>query len=74
MRRPESPPSESRVRRLAAKAGLALHKSRRDGTYQLVEVATGSNAAQDYDHPFGFGLSLEDVAAELAEGLGLDEY
>lgn len=61
---------ENRLRRAAARQGLALRKTRRRdpraydfGTYQLVDVRTNTLVAGDQS---GFGLTLDDVEACLA--------
>lgn len=63
---------ENRLRRVAARQGLRLEKSRlRDhravgyGTYQLVDVA--SNTLVSYSGTNGYGLGLDDIATTLYE-------
>jgi len=66
---------ESRLRRLAARQGLVLRRSRRRdgrspafGTYQLVDAQSDLIAAGDGHGPYeGFGLSLDDIQRALKE-------
>jgi hypothetical protein len=62
---------ENRLRRVAARQGLALRKTRRRdpraydyGTYMLVDVETNAVVASDATG-HGYGLTLEEVAAWL---------
>jgi hypothetical protein len=56
---------EARLRRKANSEGLALRKSRRDGTYWLIDPNLNVVIAGDAQH--GFGMSLSDVEAVLPE-------
>jgi hypothetical protein len=62
---------ENRLRRAARKQGLMVEKSRKRnpnayqyGTYMLIDGATNTVVATS-DHETGFGLSLDDIEAEL---------
>ena len=62
---------ENRLRRMAARQGLSLVKSRRRdprainfGTYMLVDIST--NAVVAGDHERGYGLTLDDVEKWLS--------
>jgi hypothetical protein len=57
---------ESRLRRAAQRQNLSLHRSRRDGTYCLVDPH--SNCLAVWGSPDGFGLSLDEIEQALAEG------
>jgi hypothetical protein len=64
---------ENRLRRMAERQGLALHKSRRRdplaldyGTYQLVDPYRNALVAGDTNH--GYGLDLDDVEEHLTGG------
>jgi hypothetical protein len=64
---------ENRLRRMAERQGLRLEKSRRRdpraidyGTYQLVDVYDNTLVA--YGRQSGFGLSLDDIEAQLDRG------
>lgn len=63
---------ENRLRRMAARQGFALHKSRvRDvnalghGTYMIVNPHIDAVVYHNWDLPGGFGLDLDDVEAWL---------
>lgn len=65
---------ENRLRRMAERQGLALKKSRRRderaldfGTYMLVDPYRNSVIVAG-DRNRGYGLSLDEIEAELAEG------
>ncbi len=58
---------EARVRRALARQGHALRKSRRDGTYMVVDVATNTIVAYNFGSQDGYGLTLESVEADLAD-------
>jgi hypothetical protein len=67
---PESPSlaaREARVRRALARQGHALRKSRRDGTYMVVDPATNTIVAYNFGSQDGYGLSLESIEAELPD-------
>jgi hypothetical protein len=64
---------ENRLRRMAERQGLALRKSRRRdpralefGTYMLVDPYRNAIAAGDVNR--GYGLSLDEIEAELEAG------
>ena len=64
---------ETRLRRMAERQGLALHKSRRRdwraldfGTYGLYDAR--NNTLEVGDSSTGFGLTIDEVEASLMEG------
>lgn len=65
---------ENKVRRMAARQGLRLMKSRRRdpnawdyGTYMLVDLPTNIVVFADWSVGQGFGLDLDEVATFLLE-------
>lgn len=56
---------EQRLRRAANRQGLALRKSRRDGSYMLVDPYT--NFVVAYGSQNGYGMSIDAIAEELTE-------
>ena len=63
---------EDRLRRSAVRQGLRLEKSRRRdprafdyGTYQLVDLYLNTLVAGNWN--YGYGLTLDQVEAELTE-------
>jgi hypothetical protein len=72
---PDEKVRENRLRRMAARQGLALQKSpRRDphalgyGTYRLIDAATKAVVAMDRNLHSGYGLDLDDVERRLRRG------
>ena len=59
-------PQEARLRRRAAKLNLALRKSRRDGTFGLIDPDHNCWVAYG-DSNNGFGMTLEEVESALNE-------
>jgi hypothetical protein len=64
---------ENRLRRMAARQGLRLEKSRRRdphalgfGTYQLVWIDTNELAASG-GNPEGYGMHLDEIETALKE-------
>lgn len=55
---------EARVRRMAKREGLRAEKSRRDGTWHLVDM--NRNTIEVGDTLNGYGMSLEQVEGVLA--------
>ena len=67
-----STPADPRaVRRLAAKHGLALSKSRRDGTFMILDAST--NAVVAGDHNNGYGLTIDAALDWLREWIATPE-
>jgi hypothetical protein len=58
---------EARVRRALAREGHALRKSRRDGTYMVVDPDNNTIVAYNFGSQDGYGLSLESIEAELPD-------
>jgi hypothetical protein len=58
---------EARVRRALAREGHALRKSRRDGTYMVVDPHNNTIVDYNFGSQDGYGLTLESVEAELAD-------
>lgn len=56
---------EDRLRRRARKQGLFIQKSRRNGTYMVMNENNWLVAAGDWSN--GYGLDLDDVEAYLEE-------
>jgi hypothetical protein len=56
---------EARLRRAAQRIGLSIQKSRKDGTYGLVDTSNNTLAA--YTDDAGYGMSLDQIEAGLNE-------
>jgi hypothetical protein len=54
--------TENRLRRQLQRDGYSLQRSRRDGSFRIVEASRNFVAFADWDHPEHFGLDLDDVA------------
>jgi hypothetical protein len=50
-----------------AREGHALRKSRRDGTYMVVDPDNNTIVAYNFGSQDGYGLSLESIEAELPD-------
>ncbi len=58
---------EARLRRKAKSMDLKLVKSRRDGTFGLIDPYSNTWAAYAPDWQNGYGLSLDAIEHELTE-------